>query len=514
MSGIRTKPAPSKYIIDHQWANGEKFFNSVFDFEDLLVAAGGTVRDYTDLTELARGYYTSKSNTLSKDVAPFMQWLKGTSTTKDVDSRYVRWRHYGSPKRMFTSLGNPQPDCDKIGAAGNTFKVRFDVDHFVPSDQLAPSDNNRAIIIIESYPRPVGASVFEYEARLLDSTTYLPKSYLSSGRYWVRAGQSSSYRNPLGGRAGTFSFNTGFSYIEFEVPLSTMTKFYEVDEETHLREGTLMVGCKYDDGTIEGGITNRMAIEFDASFEKEMELLLLHGTMTKNHIDPSNKNSITTGPGLYTYLDEANIINYNPFVNSIDMILDLISSYWYDRVPVGQRNLMLMTGEAGLKLWHEWLLDKFGSLPLNVRENFVLGDSQAFDMGNKKGYSLGNFQFTTYQMQPYGKVSVGHLPVLDDKLYDSRMMDGSIYTVRSHEFIAMDWGMGNPNIVLLKNSKKDRDITITGTWSEYGPVGKDNPYYKQPGDLSLGDKYQKRRTRTFGLAVMDLSRVLLIRPSV
>jgi hypothetical protein len=510
MSGIRTKPMPSKYIVEEQYANDDKLFSGHFRYENLLQAKGGTVHDYTDLTELARGFYARSSETLSENTAPWLQWIKGTGGMKDVTTQKVRWRHYGKPKRKFIAIGNPNTS-EYIGAGGATFKVLFDVDHFQPSDELAPVENGRVKIVIESYARKVSGG-YQYDAVLVNSESFLPAEYLQ-GKFWTRAGQASSYLSPITGRAGSFSFASGFAYIEFEVPLHTMTKEYSVDMETHLKEGSLKVACKYDDNVIEEKITNRLEIEFDAAFEKEMEHILIHGEMTNNRVDPINRKPITTSPGLYAYLEESNIIKYNPFVNSVDMILDLISVYWYDRVPTNKRNLVLMTGEAGLKLWHNWLVEKFGSLPVQIEHNFVLDSAAAHDMA-KRGFALGGFQFTKYHIQPFGSVTIGHWPMLDDTLFDAMTMPNSIYTVRSHEFIALDWGMGEPNVTMVKNTQRDRDLIVPGYWSPWGAVGLKNPYFKTVGQPELGDTYLVRKSRTFGLAVMDVSRVLLFRPSI
>lgn len=511
MSGIRLKPTPSKYIVHKEDAKADKLFSGHFRYENLLAMRGATVRDTTDLTEMARGYYSGMSESLSDNTAPFIQWVKGMSTTKDVKTQYVEWKQYGKPKRKFLAMGNPNGNCEFIGAAGAPFKIIFDIDHFQPSDQLAPVENGRAIIRITSYARKVSGG-YQYEAILLNNETHLPKSYLT-GKFWTRAGQASSYREPISGLAGSFSWTAGWAYLRFEVPLSTMTKEYSIDMETHLKEGSLAVGCKYEDNVIVEGVTNRLEIEFDAAFESEMEHLLIHGEMSKHLVDPVNRRAITTGPGLYAYLEESNLIKYNPFVNSIDMIVDLIQVYWYDRVPVNKRNLVLMTGEAGLKLWHEWIAEKFNGNAVEVEHNFILDSAAAHDAA-KRGYALGGFQFTKFHIQPFGTVAVGHMPMLDDTLYDAKMMPNSIYTVRSHEFIAFDWGMGNPGVQLVRNSQRSHDLLIPGYWSPYGLVGAKNPMYKVPANPELGYTYQYRKTETFGLVVRDSSRVLLFRPSI
>jgi len=270
---IRTKPFPSKYIVEQEFANDDKLFGPHLRYEQLLASKGGTVTDYTDLTELAKGFYSATSETLSENTAPWLQWVKGTGGYKDITTRNVRWRTYGKPKRKFIAIGNPNGNCEYIGAAGGSFNVVFDVDHFQPSDRLAPVENGSAIIEITSHARRASGG-FQYEAKLANPETFLPKEYLV-GKFWCRAGQAASYHGPLSGQAGGFSFDTGFAYIEYEVPLHTTTLEYSVDMETHLKEGSLKVGCKYDDGRMEEKITNRLAVEFDAEFDKQMEKVLI-----------------------------------------------------------------------------------------------------------------------------------------------------------------------------------------------------------------------------------------------
>lgn len=509
---IRLKPTPSKYIVHQEPATADKLFSNHFRYEHLLTMRGGKVKDTTDLTELARGFYSPMSETLSENKAPFIQWVKGQGPVMPIKTQKVEWKQYGKPKRKTLSIGNPNTGVEYIGAMGAPFKVLFDIDHFQPSDQLSPVENGRVIIRIESYGKKSSGG-YLYDAVLINHETHLPASYLT-GKFWSRAGQASAYRSPLTGLAGGFTWTGNWAYLRYEVPLSTMTKEYSVDMETHLKEGSLRVGkCYGDDNPMIEGVTNRLEIEFDAAFESEMEHLLIHGEMSKHLRDPLNKHVITTGPGLYAYLEESNLIKYNPFVNSIDMIIDLIQAYWYDRVPANRRKLVLMTGQAGLELWHKWILEKFGSQPVQVEHNFILDSTKANDM-TKRGYALGGFQFTKYSVQPFGEVAVGHMPMLDDTLYDAKYMPNSIYTVRSHEFIAFDWGMGSPGIKLFDNPDRAQEITIPGLWSPYGLVGAKNPIYKVPGDINLGDTYLYRKSRTFGIGVMNVSNILLFRPSV
>jgi len=74
--------------------------------------------------------------------------------------------------------------------------------------------------------------------------------------------------------------------------------------------------------------------------------------MSTHHKDINSGKPMYTSPGLFAFLEEGNVFKYNPWVNSIDMIAEIIASFWYDQVPISQRKLVLYTGEAGVQLFN------------------------------------------------------------------------------------------------------------------------------------------------------------------
>ena len=98
-----------------------------------------------------------------------------------------------------------------------------------------------------------------------------------------------------------------------------------------------------------------MELEHEMTYRREKELLMMTGRSSDHHRDINSKQLITTAPGFFEFMEEAQIMKYNPKVNNLDMFSNILDNFWYDRVPMAQRNIMLMTGEGGLKLFHNWV---------------------------------------------------------------------------------------------------------------------------------------------------------------
>lgn len=507
---------PSKYIVDRQPFTKEKFFKGDFRYEDLLILKGGKIKDYDDITVLAKDeFYAAGSMSLSDDSihggSPFYDWLVGNGGTKNINSNHARYRVYGKPDRRTFSLGNPNT-AELIGAGNTVFKITLDTDWFKPNEVIAPTDNLRAQIKLESYPKQVPGG-YEYTATTLEADVHIPAEYFANGKYWTKVlGGITSWMAPdtFGGMHAGF----GYSYLEFEVPLTTMAKEYSVDRETHLRQGNLVVSrCDSSEKILTQEVTNMLEMVFDSEIKREKEMFLTWGSMSKHHVDPTSGKPITTSPGLFAFLEEGNVYRYNPWVNSLDQFAEIITTFWYDRVPVAQRKLVLFTGEAGVNLFNKWIIERFGDTVTTTGIDFILSKANKIDP-NKEAYALNNYQFTEYKLPAqFGTIAIAHWPVLDDTKINTKRMPGSNYTVKSFEFIAMDYGVGQPNVQLLtRNATYHRNI-VPGQWSPFGHVGVDNPVFKT-GNYELGYTYKVTHTEQFGLAVQNTQKILRFIPAI
>lgn len=517
LSGFRKPglPTPSryKYIINEEYGGRDKFFGSDFTYNDLLLAMGPDAKDYTDISRIARNFYSSYSQTLSRDLNPLYEMIAASGGIMDVDSNYVRWRVYGDPDREMMSYGNPNPStAECLGAEKATFKILVDYEFLKNGDLVAPIRNKTCQVMIQSEPLPAGGA-WEYDVILVERNATFPVEYFKAGDYWVKMGAPTSYLDS--GQAGSIQFGMQYSYVEFEVPMTTMQWEYSVDEESWLRFGSIVVQrCDEQMRPVMGGtsLTNFLETEAVNEIRNEVELFMIYGRSSTHHTDNVSGKALTTGPGLIEFVEQAQEVPYATTLNGIDKMVAEIQALWYNTIPISQRKLILYTGEPGLALFHNWVEEKFGNTAVMSTEDLILGESTPFEPG-RNGKSYGKLQFTKYFTPTFGEITVAHWPLLDNTRVNGVKMPGTYYPVSAYEFWAFDIGFGEPNIQMLTRSNKERSMYIPGTLSPFGYVGPNNPVFKQPTDPNY-DGYKWRHRKSFGLVVIEPDRLVRFLPQI
>lgn len=517
MNGFNKPGLPSptryKYIINTEEGGKDKYFGGDFTYNDLLLSYGPDAKDWTDISQVAKNFYTQFSQSLSKDLNPLYEMIASSGGIQDIETNYVRWRIFGDPDREMISYGNPNPGgATCLGAQGFPFKIRVDYDWLKVGDHIAPVRNKQAGVMIISEGVPAGGAT-EYEVVLVEENSTFPVELLKATDPWVKLGALTSSLDS--GQAGSISFGMNFSYVEFEVPMTTMQWEYSVDEESLIMYPVIMVErCDEKNRPIPGGrsLTNLLEMEAKAQIQKEVELYMIYGRSSNHLVDEVSGTAITTGPGLMEFMEQAQEIPYSPTTNGIDRLVSKVKAFWYDKIPVSQRKLMLYTGEPGLELFHNWIVEKYGATAVISTEDLILGSSQPFEPG-RNGKSFGILQFTKYFVPVFGEITVAHWPLLDNTRVNNVRMPGTVYPISAYEFWAFDIGFGEPNVKMLTRSNKDRSYYIPGTMSPFGKVGLDNPYFKAPSDPNH-DGYKWRHRKAFGLVIMEPDRFVRFIPTV
>jgi hypothetical protein len=291
---------------------------------------------------------------------------------------------------------------------------------------------------------------------------------------------------------------------------------FEIDGEAHRQFGNLEIMRCDDEGRPmpEGTkITNYIEARANSQIEQEKELFLTYGSHQEHLIDSNTGKQITTGPGLFEFLEEGNVIPYSPEVQNIDFIVDQIEAMWFDRVPTQNRQLLLFTGQAGLRLFSDWVNEKFGNTASTFDYNFVLQTRTPFDnRGGRKGFSFGQPQFVEYLLPTFGSIKIAHWSILDNTRINGVYYPGSFYPVSSYEFIAFNIGFGEPNVKFLSRVDNKIQTYIPGLWSPFGATGQDNPVFKTPGYME--EAYKWIHKESFGLVLMDPSSTLWFKPNI
>lgn len=515
-TGIRLTPFPSKYQIDEEFAGQDKYWSRTTTYEDLLFANGQHVKDYADLSHLAKGFtYSRFGITDSTSLSPLFEYVTGDGGTEIIDKNFARWRIYGTPEKRAISFGNLNAQSYP-GAGGMPVSLWLDVDWYKQSDVLAPVVNKRCqILITGEEPVPFDGG-FKYEGVLLDGedAAYVPDEYFTQGEYWLKIGTLTSWEKA--GTAGSIQFGEAFSYIEFEVALTTSEWEFEIEAEAHRQFGNLAVTrCDEENRPVPQGtkITNYHEMRAAAQIDYEKELFLTYGSSTSHLIDPNTNKQITTGPGLFEFLEEGNDMPYDPETQGIDFIVDQIESLWFDRVPTSNRELLLFTGEAGMKIFSEWVNEKFGSTPATYSWDFVLQRRVPFDnKGGRGGFAFGKPQFVEYMLPTFGSIKIAHWKTLDNTRINGVKYPGSIYPITSYEFIAFNIGFGEPNVKFLARRDNKFSLYIPGLWSPFGATGSDNPVFKWP--TYMEESYKWLHKESYGVVLLDPTASIRFRPNV
>lgn len=517
ISGIRKPgfPNPSryKYIINHELAGRDKFYGSDITGADIVNMLGPDAKDYHDLTQVAKGFYSQWSQTLSRDLNPFYEFVAASGGIEDVKHNKVRWKVFGDPHREITSFGNPNPEtAECLGAMGAEFYIRVDLEYLKIGDIIAPVRNKRSAVVIVDEGKPSGGAT-EYKVKMQSQGDTFDPLLLKAGDYWIRLGNQTSYLES--GQVGSFDFGFQASYVEFEVDMNTMQWEYTVSEDAWLKYGVLEVTrCDEGRNPIPGAssLTNMMETEAKSAIQSQIEMATIYGTGTRHHTDLITGQAITTAPGLMEFVEQAQEVPYSTTSQGIDTMIRRVKELWYDTIPISQRSMMLYTGEPGLELFHNWIMEKYGSTTVVTKEDLILGSSTPFEVG-RNGRSFNNLQFTKYKCDIFGEITVAHWPLLDNTRVNGVYMPGTNYPVSAYEFWAFDIGFGEPNIKLLTRNNKELTQIIPGTIAPNGYVTPSNPIFKAPTDPNLHG-YKWRHRKSFGLVVMEPDRLVRFIPKV
>lgn len=512
---IRLTPTPSKYIINEQYAGKDKYWANNTSYDDLLFARGQHVKDYADLSYIAKGLAYSKfATTLSQLQTPLLDYAS-SSGTETITKNFVRWRIYGEPERRAMSFGNPNSQ-DYIGTGGLPFLFRADVPWFKTGDLLSPVANKRVqIAVVSDEPTPVDGA-YEYETILWDEddTAFIPEYYFEQGAYWIKMGSVTSWEKA--GSFGSIQFGDGFAYVEWEIPLTTMGWTFEVEGEAHRQWGNLEISRCDDQGNplpMGGKITNYLEAKARAQVDYETELFLTYGTQAKIFLDKNSGKAITTGPGVQAFLEEGNVIPFSVKVNGIDSIAERLEALWFDRVPFSQREVILYTGQAGMKLFSEWVNEKFGNTASSFSYDFYLKSRTPYDArGGRDGYAFAAPQFVEYVLPTYGVIKIAHWPLLDNTRINGVLYPGTFYPVSSYEFFAFNIGFGESNVKFVMRDDNKIDTIMAGLWSPFGATGIDNPVFKNPAYQE--ESYRWLHRKSFGVVMMDPSLSAWFKPNI
>ena len=254
-------------------------------------------------------------------------------------------------------------------------------------------------------------------------------------------------------------------------------------------------------------ITSVAEVKFNKEFEMEKELHLMYQRSSSTVVDESTGYYVNQGPGLQEILEDGYREYYNTF--SIGLVRDFLTDIFFGRVAYDQRNVVMWTGEIGLRLFDEAINQITQGYFKDMKDYFIKVDGNSLVPGGPTGLSYTETPWTQYKFKLGGSLTVMHMKAYDDVTFNT-ILDENGYPAESSRFTFVNYGLGDgfgKNIAYLKSS---RDVA-------YGYTGGlSNPYGNNQGSLMshAGDFWTVHRMEDAGIMVKDVTKCGELIPAV
>lgn len=497
----------SKFLIYEESTKKDKYWANYAD-ENVLLVTHPRVKPYVDLTDPVMQYVATSAPSLSDKRTPLTDFLQGSGRTRVIDADWVKWKLKGTGEVKARQMENLQPGVKTPGIQRTEFSIKLDVSWFVEGDILAPDVAKEIQVVVEGDPVDDGTG-FIYPVKLVnrDQRAYFPPELLSGNINFIK--MTSAYGEGSSGYGSTYFGGT--SFLEFQSDLTDYGKQVEVSNKGHNLNLRAVAADEQGRPLKEypDQIISYIEAEFLAQSKWEKELQLYYGRSSdKSLIDSTSGHERRIGPGLLEFLEDGNVIPYPTNGGSLDMFEDYLQSIWFDRVPPQQRNIVAYTGQGGLKLWRDWLAEKYAMNPTMRPHDQFTKKGKSYDPSNYDGFKINTNQPTEAAFFPFGSFRVEHWPHLDNMYLNSgNLHPDTGLPMSSYEFIILDYGLGNgggSNIEMLKRKDSEVFTYQCGTWSPAGPI---NNKTGRNGFVSTGPNrsYVLYHTDTLGIRVKDVT---------
>lgn len=479
------RPIESKFKIHAEEVNQHNYFNKLVD-ERALFEVYPNLVDY-EMLEPAKRQIASyaKGNIIGKD-GSLMKVFADNARIQNTTSQYIRYRLYTKEGDIrATYIHNAESENDAPGKAGAIFTIVLDAEWFGPNDVLIFEGLREIPILVKSQPSPE-LHGWKYEVVLLDDddSQFFPLSFVDIGTRVIQVG---SLIGEAQVERGNIHFGEGDSFIEFEVPITRMGWEMKVTDKAQMASTNYRLLPKEPDFSSTIGkepiLMNSLEMKFmnAVNFQKDMWLTYGRsaGRFAGKFLDGITEKPLQTGPGFFEFLEAANIMEYSPEGGNIDIFREWLPPLWNDKVNPEDRVIDIYTGSAGLVLWQKWCAAADVAGILQTEDLNYSSETALFN--GRKGVGIGAKQYRSVFIEPFGKVTVHHLPFLDSEHVDARKYKGWPYS--SYDFIVFNYGYGDirsDNMLLLNNEQLEQWGYTVSTWTPTGgalKAGNRNRYH-------------------------------------
>jgi hypothetical protein len=506
----------SQFKVWEESTKQTKYWANYAD-ENVLLATHPGVKHWVDLTEQPIDYILSASPSLSGKRTVLSDILKASGNVREVDREDIYWKLKATGEVQAVATENLNPGVVCPGLQGAEFPIKLDMEIFVPGDVLCTDIAKTHQVVVQGSEDTADGNGFIYMVQYVGSLEeHFPPQLLEAGLNWIKI--DSVYGEASHGYGST-SFQ-GLSWVEFKTSMTDYAKSVEVTNKAHnvnlrvtMHDAEWNQLHEYPDQVI-----SYIEAEFLAQIRWEKELRAWFGRGAGKHIiDNTVGNHRRIGPGILEFLERGNRFEYPLHGLSIDLFTQFLSNLAFDRVPVNQRNYVLLTGQGGLIEWNKLITREFSQSTVKADFNSFVSPGTSYDPANYKGFKYSTGYFTEFTMFPFGSIKVVHVPSFDNTYINGGLLHPDTgLPLSSYEYYLLDVGFGNGgrgNIEFLKLKDAEAYAYICGIWSPRGPInmkGGSSMFTATHG----GRSYELKYASTEGFRVKDIMRTAMFSPAI
>lgn len=451
----------------------------------------------------------SSSNIYNDKILTKMTMAAGNY--KLIDSDVYKWTLAGDDKVAFYVIDEIEnfTTLTKPGLGNTEFRIVLDKGWLEQPDVLQLEDNRYPFLEIRGTGQQYGQGwVYIVSLQSSDPTAYIDPNLVKIGSRIMHAG--TSIATEMNDLYGTSQYN---SQMDLECQIGAFGHKVEFTDKVvrkeiaaRKREGKrdmFSSGYAFDirqgGKTIPRGAFITMAeAQLLNEVEHAREMAMCFGTASTK-MDVTGRYIKRTGPGFRQLVKDGHILYHNGSLTA-SLLEDFLHNIFLQRVGSESRDIVLDTGEGGMRLFHQILSSEANSfLTLDtIRLNGVQG------IGGNRGISYGA-QFIEFQAVNGIRVRVMHNPMKDNHDYCFRTHpDNPRYTVDSFRFDIYDFGTsdGETNMqMVVEDNVESYSYTYGMVDPRTGPI-KDG---SKVNSFNKGIAFE--RELSGGLWVKDTSRI-------
>ena len=419
-------------------------------------------------------------------------------------------------------VNTPNTAETQLGRGRSIFYLTMDVEWWGERDVLIVDELQEVNLLVQSI-EPAGRG-WRYGLVInnMDEGAYIKAGWLRGG---LKVHQIGSLRGEAAIERGNVHFGKDDSYIQFYTPPTRMGWQTKVTDDAWKRMNHYAMRAKTGMGSAweeEFGSNIFTVSDIDMKFKQKtdrmIDLWLSYGRASGKYAgayqDGITDRYLQSGPAFYEWAEGANTAWYPIESGSIKYFANTLNRFWHNTVDINDRGVDFVTGSLGILLWQDWCR-KADIEMYHGSEELNLGKAKAFD-NKHNGVMINKKQYVGAYIQPFGEVRVHYSPFMDDDRIDPRKYKG--YSIRSAEFIALDWGAANAedaNIFIIKDNIESQFTHGIGLWSPQGKVGGvPGLSARYSNTLKKENAYEIIRDEKITMVVKDPMAMLIIKPAI